>query len=35
MGLWDVAADIKILRGAHHTVPFSLLTFHFLRAKRT
>ena len=30
MRLWDDAADIKILREAHHTFPFSLFTFHLI-----
>ena len=29
MGLWDVAADIKISREAHHTFHFSPFSFHF------
>ena len=30
MGLWDYAADIKILREAHLTFQFSVFTFQFI-----
>ena len=33
MGVWDVAADIKILREAHLTFHISVFTFHFILAR--